>query len=254
MKKIWGYIAYGFAHTIEFIYSLIIVILEFIVKGANTIKNLMLPIIILLIFGAFAFWPFLILLITPLGISFVTFIIILFIIAYLGKALLNNFYRINYAHVKFFFDYAKYFKDGSSKYRDINYYKNEYDQMKQREFEEELRREEERRRQRRKQQEEQWKKFFEDNFRGYSQGNYQGSYQGNNNPFSSFKKRYEQACDILGVSYDADYDTIKSAYRRLAKKYHPDISKEKNADEMFKKINNAFDFLSEENVNRYKNI
>ena len=40
--------------------------------------------------------------------------------------------------------------------------------------------------------------------------------------------------EILGVSKDADQNEIKSAFRKLAKKYHPDVSKEPDAAEKFK--------------------
>ncbi len=51
--------------------------------------------------------------------------------------------------------------------------------------------------------------------------------------------------DILGVSKDADAKEIKAAHRRLVKQYHPDISKEENAEEKFKEIQTAFDTLSD---------
>ncbi|MBR4262574.1 MAG: molecular chaperone DnaJ [Bacilli bacterium] len=52
--------------------------------------------------------------------------------------------------------------------------------------------------------------------------------------------------DVLGVSKDASQDEIKSAFRKLAKKYHPDISKEENAAEKFKECEEAYSVLSDE--------
>ncbi len=56
---------------------------------------------------------------------------------------------------------------------------------------------------------------------------------------------------ILGVSKDASADDLKSAYRRLAKKYHPDVyatapeAEKKQAEEKFKEIQHAYDVLSD---------
>ncbi|HIK45154.1 MAG TPA: molecular chaperone DnaJ [Leptolyngbyaceae cyanobacterium M65_K2018_010] len=51
--------------------------------------------------------------------------------------------------------------------------------------------------------------------------------------------------DLLGVSRSADQDEIKRAYRRLARKYHPDVNKSAGAEETFKEINRAYEVLSE---------
>lgn len=51
--------------------------------------------------------------------------------------------------------------------------------------------------------------------------------------------------EILGISRDADKEEIKHAYRRLARKYHPDVNKEDGAEERFKEINRAYEVLSE---------
>lgn len=51
--------------------------------------------------------------------------------------------------------------------------------------------------------------------------------------------------EILGVSRDASKEEIKRAYRRLARKYHPDVNKEAGAEERFKEINRAYEVLSE---------
>lgn len=49
--------------------------------------------------------------------------------------------------------------------------------------------------------------------------------------------------EILGLNPDANTDEIKSAYKKLAKKYHPDINKEPGAEEKFKQINEAYQNL-----------
>ncbi len=51
--------------------------------------------------------------------------------------------------------------------------------------------------------------------------------------------------DLLGVSRDADGDTLKKAYRRLARQYHPDINKEPGAEERFKEIGRAYEVLGD---------
>ena len=48
---------------------------------------------------------------------------------------------------------------------------------------------------------------------------------------------------IMGVSQDASEKDIKMAYRKLARKYHPDISKESNAEEQFKEMGEAYEVL-----------
>ena len=51
--------------------------------------------------------------------------------------------------------------------------------------------------------------------------------------------------ETLGVDKNASDDEIKSAYRRMAKKYHPDINKAPDAAEQFKKVNEAYEVLSD---------
>ncbi len=51
---------------------------------------------------------------------------------------------------------------------------------------------------------------------------------------------------VLGVSENASYHEIKRAYRRLARKYHPDRNNSSFAEDMIKSINRAFETLSDE--------
>ena len=56
-----------------------------------------------------------------------------------------------------------------------------------------------------------------------------------------FKDYYQ----VLGVARDASKDDIRRAYRRLARKYHPDVSKEKDAEVRFKEMKEAYEVLKD---------
>src|SRR5215211_6961237 len=57
--------------------------------------------------------------------------------------------------------------------------------------------------------------------------------------------KYKDYYGILGLKRDASADEIKTAYRKLARKFHPDVSKEKGAEEKFKEVSEAYETLKD---------
>ena len=52
--------------------------------------------------------------------------------------------------------------------------------------------------------------------------------------------------EVLGVSKNATKEEIQSAYRKLAKKYHPDINHDPDAPKMFEEVQEAYDVLKDD--------
>ena len=59
--------------------------------------------------------------------------------------------------------------------------------------------------------------------------------------------------EVLGVDKSADEKTIKKAYRKLARKYHPDVCDEPDAEEKFKEVSEAYAVLSD-NEKRQRSV
>ena len=56
---------------------------------------------------------------------------------------------------------------------------------------------------------------------------------------------YRDYYKIIGVGKNASPEEIKKQYRKLARKYHPDVSTEKNAEEKFKEVREAYEVLKD---------
>jgi curved DNA-binding protein len=57
--------------------------------------------------------------------------------------------------------------------------------------------------------------------------------------------KYKDYYAVMGLERTASPDDIKKTYRKLARKYHPDVSKEKNAEERFKEVQEAYETLKD---------
>jgi molecular chaperone DnaJ len=54
--------------------------------------------------------------------------------------------------------------------------------------------------------------------------------------------------EVLGVNRNANADELKKAYRRMARKYHPDVNKDENAEDRFKEVQRAYEVLGDDNM------
>ena len=57
--------------------------------------------------------------------------------------------------------------------------------------------------------------------------------------------KYKDYYEILGVPRTAGEEEIKKAFRRLARKYHPDVAKGKGTEDKFKEVNEAYEVLGD---------
>lgn len=71
------------------------------------------------------------------------------------------------------------------------------------------------------------------------------NFAGKCNHKSGITLEYKDYYQILGVAKDASQDDIKRAYRKLARKYHPDVSKETDAEARFKEVGEAYEVLKD---------
>lgn len=268
MNKIIGYFYKGIGKFFDFIFSGLIFVVNILLSIFSSIRQALMA--ILSIGGCFIIFLF----INPFFFYYLLkrpilliLIIFSFLAPILGTISLTYLQYVHYMVTEYFYDRADYYLLGRKRaYDKMGSYGQKYWQK----LEQERLREQERRR---KAQEEAWNQRFENferggfhfefyNFEDFFNQNFEnqsGSFGGQNNASGQafgqdFIRSYEDACDTLQVTYDADKYAIKLAYRKMAKKYHPDLNKEAGAKEMFQKVGAAYEFLNDSNIERYKNI
>lgn len=257
LRKLSGKTLYLIARLISVLLGGLITVSEIIVSFVITIGRGIAGLIgiggcllILMIAGPFG----LIILLHPAILLTIAFLVIFPI---LGTKFVSYLKYIKYAMTEFLFDRAEHLIDGkTNEFKSFNEYGNKYKKM-----------EEEKRNRERAQRQAQQQREWEERFRQWSEfqssqggGQWQGQNSGYGNgqtytnPTTDFKSKYEKSCDLLGLGYDTDKYEVKLAYRKKAKEYHPDINKAPDATEMFQKINDAYEFLSDDNIERYKRM
>lgn len=250
IKKAWGKIIYGFAKFLEVILTFITSVIALVTGLVKKIGSVLFTIIFM---GGFFFLLFIgpRLFMNPL---ILVAIIILVVFPIIGSKFISFLKYINYTITEYLYDYSDYLvNDKKTRYNSFSEYGKKY------------RKQEEEKRQKAQQREweerfRQWTKHqntqSNNRYEGYSWGG-QSSWRGNQtytNPNSAFKNEYEKSCDLLSVNYSSDKYEIKLAYRKKAKMYHPDLNKAPDATLRFKEIRDAYEFLSDANIERYKNV
>lgn len=256
IKRILAQILRATAKASNFVINLLIQLVETMVLYIGSFFK---GCLVLLSMGGCLFFLLFVNLSIRLLVNPVTLSTILFLLAFLifGGSIASYLKYVKYIVIEYLNNTANYLVDENKyKYKTFNEFKTDYKKAE----EERIREEQNRYYERQRAWEEQFRqRWYQQNYQGhgssYSGYGSQGSYgQGYTNPNSEFKYKYERSCDILGVSYNADKDEIKRSYRKKAKEYHPDLSKLPDATKIFQDISSAYEFLNDENRQRYKNI
>lgn len=277
MNKILGYFYKGLGKFFDLILTFLIVVVNIAVDLFSAIRKFFIYVIsmggcliILIFLNPFA-W---------VGIArnrwLSTIIMLAIIVPLLGNVSESFLKYVHYMVTEFFYDRADHYLLGKeNEFENISGYGRAYWEKKERER---IKQEEEKRKRREEEFNQRFKEFggftwttfddfsqFDEFFRQAGYGYYDGqsSNYGNYGNYGNsssqrqgygFKDQYESACDTLGVNYSADKYEIKLAYRKMAKKYHPDLNKEERAKEKFQKINAAYEFLNDSNIEMYKKM
>lgn len=247
INKILGKTLYLMTKVLEAVFTITIRILETVIlftKGVS--KGLFL---ILSMGGCLFFIIFAI----PLGIRILTdpyaMGILLFLIFFplLGGRFLNQLKKQKFLFTSFLYNLSNHLINPQNySYRTFSDYKQTYEQAERDYRKEQERRYYERQQQQQRAWNEQFNQWQSQGARGRGQYYQQGR---NHHSFGgaqvNYQQKYKESLEILGVSQDADDQQLKAAYRKKAKKYHPDINSDPNATKKFQQINDAYKFLQE---------
>jgi len=250
IKRIFGKIIYGIAVANRFILSGLVYLIE---SGILLAKSFIKGCFLLLSLGGCLF----LLLLIPLGgwllSNPLVLVILILVVAFpiLGAVLLGKLKDYQEVSSRFLFGRAEYYKDptGRTK-RSYSYHKQAYETEK---AEQARRAWEKRARQQRMWEERfrQWQGGFGGGYGGPGGGYSSGSAS---NPYVDFKTQYEKSCATLGIPVTTEESRIKLAYRKKAKQYHPDVNSAPDATAKFQEISEAYEFLNEDNIRRYKGM
>jgi hypothetical protein len=250
IKKITGKVIYAFGQFLSAIFDLFIWIAGAAVSLVAGIASAVAALIgmggclLILLLSTPAG---LLLLLNPVTLMAIVFFVVFPILGYKFISFLNN---LKYIGTEYLFDLGSYLMDGKGQYKSFSEYGHKYQRME----EERISRE---RAERQQQQQKEWEERFRQWQSYQQQSQQQGGYyrqQPYSNPMTEFRSRYEKACSTLGVGTDTDKYQVKLAYRKKAKEYHPDINHSPDATRRFQEINEAYEFLSDENIERYKQM
>ena len=257
MKTTLGLLLPSPAGRISFVLELLINILAVLVNLVSGVRQLFTAVVGI---GCFIILmnPFLLVFLSNPAVLTIALVLVVFPIV--GKISISFLRYLNYMVTEYLYDKGDELITGKKpSYRSFGEYGNKYRRMEE---EKERRAQEERQKAQQRMWEERFRQWNEQS-RGQGYGGYGGWYQQGGggqyqqqytNPTDDFNKQYRESCQVLGVSTSADKYEIKLAYRKMAKTYHPDVNKSPDANTMFQKINNAYEFLSDENIERYRKL
>lgn len=261
IKKLIGKLIYGLAKGVSHFLDGFIYMIE---TGILLAKSFMKGCALLISMGGCLFFLLMIgplgsLLLRNPGVLFLAALIMIFPI--LGAISIVYLKYFKYVVTNYLFHLSSYLMgEEKLQYRRFRAFKEDFRKAE----EEKARKERQRRYEQQRQWEERFRQWNQQNA-GWGRGGHQGSFGGGyggqggfghtgGNPYDAFKKKYQESCEILGVSDQADQYRIKLAYRKKAKEFHPDVNKHPEATQQFQKINEANEFLTEENIKRYQQI